>query len=240
MDEKIRLGQVFDNWYYDGYSVTNSREMLDRSYSMTMLNDYLKWNKVFSAMNDLQFTDIPNYKILDAGCGNGNSLRKLIEFGANPSNCFGVDVSEKVLAFARETSPIGITYNQGYIDKMDFDTNSMDMIICFGVLIHILDNDYIRKISDEFKRVLKKGGLAFIIVSFEGTYWQESLRDATRNFNFAENELQTLFNQFQCLGVLDCYSDAYPKDVSPGQLISAFEQNSVAGVPFKLVVFRAE
>src|SRR5215467_13315833 len=44
-------------------------------------------------------------KILDLGCGSGGNLRRMVDYGAEPQNCFGVDLFRKSLLGGRAINP---------------------------------------------------------------------------------------------------------------------------------------
>lgn len=237
MDEKLRVQEVFDNWYYQGFSDTNKREPISIGSITKNMNNYLKWKLILTLLYNANRRNLSEYKILDAGCGNGNVIRRLVEEGASPSNCYGVDISQDAIDFARHYSPTDVTYQVGLIDELPFADNSFDLVFNFGVLIHLLDNDYIRKIAHELHRVMKPDGLLFVIVSCENAIWHESIAHTTRNFSFREQELQNLFSEFECLGAFHSYNDGYPSEYSPSEIITMIEKDQV-DTTFKLAVFQ--
>jgi len=183
--------------------------------------------------------DLPNLKILDAGCGNGRMIRKICDLGAEPYNCSGIDLSEKIIKFAKISSPYGAEFSVGDIKNTQYFKNMFDIIFNLGVLIHIKDNDYIKDIAKEFHRILKPNGLVFITYAKEGSEWGEKIQDITRNF--AENEILGLFDMFECVGIYDAYSNYYTaKDqgnITLSQVMKAFELGAVDST-YKLLILK--
>lgn len=100
----------------------------------------------------------PNKRVLDYGCGNGNSLLKIAKMGA--SEMFGIDISDVSIENAKREA-----INEGYDEKaitllvidaenMKFEDDSFDIIHESGVLHH-LD---LEKAYSELARVLRPDG----------------------------------------------------------------------------------
>lgn len=96
-----------------------------------------------------------DWKILDAGCGNGFSLEILREIGYS---CAGFDVSPAMVALAKKK---GFTAKLGDLRKIPFPKASFDAIISVSALQWI-DLSEASVVAREFKRVLKKGGRVVI------------------------------------------------------------------------------
>lgn len=234
MNEQQRIMDVFDNWYYKGVSITIGKRPLS-GVAVDNFSEFLKWRVFFGILETLK-PNLPEYKIFDAGCGNGNVLRKLIEYGAEPANCIGMDASSDALEHAVRNSPAAVTFQQGLIDQTDLPDESVDLIFCLGVLIHILDDDYIRLISKEFKRIMKKDGLIIILVS-EGDLniqWPQVISHTTRNFAFSKNELQNCFPEFECIVAVASHGDTYA--IPASKVLEGIEKNTL-DFPFKIYGF---
>lgn len=101
--------------------------------------------------------------ILDAGCGNGFLIRKIIKENSKKEiKVIGVDSNQTMLAFARRNCK-GLPNVKFKISdlnqKLPFSNSSFDKIICCNTL-YALENPE-RTIS-EFYRILKPGGLLII------------------------------------------------------------------------------
>ena len=88
-------------------------------------------------------------------------FRPFLEWGARPENIYALDVNETVLDRAREYSPAGVNFICGYGDEIPLESESIDILLNFGVIIHIMDDAMIIKMAEEFKRVLNPSGLFF-------------------------------------------------------------------------------
>lgn len=94
--------------------------------------------------------------VLDVGCGEGITLRKLEELGIGKQNV-GVDYSEDAIKIGKLHHP-DLDIRIGNIYDLAFENNSFDAVICTEVLEHLEDPS---KAVDELKRVTKK----YIIIS---------------------------------------------------------------------------
>ena len=96
----------------------------------------------------------PRHHVLDAGCGTGLASRPLIE---NAFRVTGVDVSEPMLAKAREHYP-SATWVEGSVEALPFEPHTFDAAISAQAFHHV---DRSKAIA-ELVRVLKPGGLVGI------------------------------------------------------------------------------
>ena len=99
---------------------------------------------------------IAGCRVLSLACGQGRDARRLADLGAT---VVGVDVSERLLGFAREfeeAAPRGITYAHGSAhDLADLDTGSFDGVVCYMALMDIPD---LASTFREVAQVLRPGG----------------------------------------------------------------------------------
>src|SRR3989344_9238426 len=96
-----------------------------------------------------------NAKILDAGCGTGGTIKLLRKVGFK--NIVGIDKSDIAIDYARKRN---ISVKKGDINKLPFEKNSFDVVICIDVLYHQGVNPSLT--IKEFRRVLKKEGLLYL------------------------------------------------------------------------------
>jgi len=95
-------------------------------------------------------------RILDIGCGSGGNLRRLTDFGAEPENCFGIDLFGPGLVSARRKNP-NISFLEGSAAQLPFPTAGFDMVFQFTVLTSVLDPKIRRDIASEVYRTLRPG-----------------------------------------------------------------------------------
>ncbi len=104
--------------------------------------------------------DIAEKNILDAGCGNGYWTRRLAK---KAKKVTGIDFSSDLLKIAKnKNNPPNTEFlmmDAG--GNLDFPSIKFDIILSSMVLHYVHD---LSKTSKEFKRVLKPGGIAVIVV----------------------------------------------------------------------------
>ena len=99
------------------------------------------------------YWDIPDgATVLDVGCNSGAFLRRLAE-GKRGITAKGVDVSEKVVALAKEK---GLDVSLGDGESLPFPDASFDYVVLMEVLVHVHEP---LKMLKEIRRVLKKDGV---------------------------------------------------------------------------------
>jgi ubiquinone/menaquinone biosynthesis C-methylase UbiE len=100
-------------------------------------------------------------RLLDAGCGNGEFMLAIKDGTHKP---IGVDFSHAMLLSARERmGNISVGLVEGTVTDLPFKDDSVDVIICRGVLQY-LSNDDIEDTLREFARVLRQTGRVVVHV----------------------------------------------------------------------------
>jgi 2-polyprenyl-3-methyl-5-hydroxy-6-metoxy-1,4-benzoquinol methylase len=100
---------------------------------------------------------LPCRSVLDAGCGDGRYFHVI---AADPptERLAGCDISERILATARETAAqVGLTPElvRANVEALPFEDGSFEVVLCTQVLEHLLSPaDGIRELA----RVLRPGG----------------------------------------------------------------------------------
>lgn len=97
--------------------------------------------------------------VLDLGSGAGRNTLYLAKNGFNVS---ALDISEVALQRLKEKDS-SIERVHGGMTSIPLDDNSFDFVLCTRVIHHGIMND-IRAAANEIKRVLRPGGLVFIVV----------------------------------------------------------------------------
>lgn len=110
--------------------------------------------KFFSRIGLASLKDL---RILDIGCGSGGNLRRMIDFGAQPQNCFGIDLLHKSLLDGRAVNS-GISLLEGTAAELPFGDAQFDFVFQFTVLTSVLDENVRKAIVKEATRTLRKGG----------------------------------------------------------------------------------
>ncbi|MBC1280159.1 3-demethylubiquinone-9 3-O-methyltransferase [Nostoc sp. UCD121] len=100
--------------------------------------------------------DWKGLKVLDIGCGGGLACEFVANLNADIS---GIDLSFNSIKIAQEharKSNLKIDYQRALAEKLPYEENSFDVVLCFDVLEHVEDW---KKVISEACRVLKEDGL---------------------------------------------------------------------------------
>jgi ubiquinone/menaquinone biosynthesis C-methylase UbiE len=128
--------------------------------------------------------------VLDIGCGNGSQLIQMLEWGADPSRLYGIDLLPHLIEEANLRHPL-VNFDCANAECLPFADETMDVILLFTVLSSILDDATRRRVCLEASRVLKSGGA---ILWYDMRY--RSLRNAHVR-PISRRELRMLFPGFQ-------------------------------------------
>jgi predicted TPR repeat methyltransferase len=93
--------------------------------------------------------------VLDVGCGTGLVGRGL-RAGGFAGQILGLDISQASLEIARESGAYGSLEVADLQKPLDLDANSVDAVVCVGVMTYLPD---VEKVWREFARVARPGGL---------------------------------------------------------------------------------
>lgn len=98
--------------------------------------------------------DFQGKRLLDLGCGYGWHCIYAMEHGA--ASAVGIDISQKMLAVAREKTPFTqVDYQCLAMEDMDFPPNSFDVVFS-SLAFHYIEN--FETIVKKVQSVLKPGG----------------------------------------------------------------------------------
>jgi len=104
--------------------------------------------------------NIKGKKMLDAGCGIGNDCKMFSRLG---SEIVGIDVSEKMIEMARENCKNSeVELHIKDMENTGFQNGEFDIIIAAFSLLYTQN---LSEVIKEFRRILKKKGELYIIIS---------------------------------------------------------------------------
>ena len=103
------------------------------------------------------FFPLGNGRILDVGCGTGETLAGFEAWGAKPENLFGVDLLPDRIRRAKENFP-DITFQEANAEALPFGNGFFDLVALFTVFTSIRDPQMARNVSREINRILRPGG----------------------------------------------------------------------------------
>lgn len=125
-------------------------------------------------------------RILDAGCGTGNNLRHLADWGRP----VGVDLSEEALRFCRTR---GVDVVRGNLLSLPFEDAAFALVTSFDVLYHRWVTDD-RAALRELVRVVRPQGLVFVRVPALKLLWGAHDEAVHSRHRYTRGELERLFD----------------------------------------------
>lgn len=128
-------------------------------------------------------------RILDIGCGRGATLRQYLEYEADPTQMWGMDLVTSFVEQARASSP-GLQILCGSASELPFPDCSFDFVSQFMLFTSVLDPHMRIQIAREVDRVLTPGG-RFLWYDFA---FNNPSNPDVRGIRLAE--VQTLFPTF--------------------------------------------
>ena len=118
-----------------------------------------------------QIISEPAGRVLDAGCGTGGMMAQLASY-ATERKVVGIDFSETALRFCAQRQHQNLA--RASVAELPFPDSTFDLITSFDVLQHVPDGKDATAM-EEFYRVLRPGGIAFIRVA--AYQWMRSGHD---------------------------------------------------------------
>ena len=126
-----------------------------------LLNKYRFQVIASSMLTENRINNLKDIKVLDIGCGYGNWLRMLLEWGAKLENLHGVDLLVDRIKLARKLNP-GIDYQIASGFSLPFIDSCIDLVSVNTVFSSILNPKFRMSFANEMKRVLKSDGIIMI------------------------------------------------------------------------------
>lgn len=149
----------------------NDLGSLDPFWAMTGTNRFNRWDiEAFLETGDRQVAETLSHaatlrrpsckeRVLDFGCGVGRLSRS---FRAHFRHYLGLDIADALIEKAQEIHRdlSDAQFAQGSVEALaTLPNDAFDLVHSWGVLQHIPDRSVVRRIVQEFVRVLRKEGL---------------------------------------------------------------------------------
>ncbi len=133
-----------------------------RTYSYfspsALFNHQQRERATVAALKGSGFDNLSDKLIMEVGCGVGRVLRDFVNYGANPENCYGIDLISDRITEANRTSP-NMHFTCGNAEQITYENDLFDIVLSFTVFTSILDKTMKRNIAREMIRVLSPGGI---------------------------------------------------------------------------------
>ncbi len=144
-------------------------------------------NELINAINAIDL-DISDKNFLDLGCGSGTWLRYLVELGAKPGNCTGIDISEQRIQKAKlKNGAINYLVTNGM--DVPFPDGSFHVVMQIVTLSSVTDESIWKNLVNEMKRVNTKDGYIF--------WFDHKKAFSEKLIGFTEQEVLDLFDEYE-------------------------------------------
>lgn len=177
--------KVVDEWYKAYYAHRGADRNDLRQNRGVLFQLLAAESSVVRAMWKIHH-DPMSAKVLDVGCGSGQSTLQLLKLKYRPKNIVGIDISESRLKEARELSS-AILFIHGDATRMGFPDDSFDLVFESTLFVTLTDDSVRRDIAAEMVRVCRPGGYIVLV-----DWWRNRLR-ANEYKALNRSELRTLF-----------------------------------------------
>jgi SAM-dependent methyltransferase len=108
-------------------------------------------------LNGAGFYPLARRRLLEVGCGTGQTLADFQALGARPENLVGADLLAERIRQAKADFP-EIHFEEANAEALPFANASFDLATVFTLFTSILDPHMTRNASREIDRVLRPGG----------------------------------------------------------------------------------
>jgi SAM-dependent methyltransferase len=127
----------------------------------------------------------PGERILDAGCGTGRHLKRLIDSGAKT---IGLDFSQGMLEVARRNNPAALLVHADLQQPLPFGPARFDAVLCALIGEHLGE---LRVVFQEMYSILRpKGRLVFSV-------YHPELAAAGKEANFMRGDMEYRLGAYQ-------------------------------------------
>lgn len=141
-------------------------------------------------------------RVLDAGCGPGRDSKTFSEHGFET---IGIDLSSGMINKARKIAPKA-EFKKMDLRKIDFPEDYFDGIWACASLLHLKRMD-LPTALDHFKRILKRGGVVYILVKLKHDVDEQMVSiDRPRFFSFFSIEELKIYIERAGLKIEDIYT----------------------------------
>ena len=214
-----------------------------------IFNNYRVNKYIIGILLALKKTHLSEYKVLEAGGGNGDKTRMFTELRVKPKNCYGIDINEKAISLCQELSPSSMNFQVGSVLDMPYENKQFDIVLCSGLFSAVGGEPNIKKTSEEISRVMADDGVMFVIdinENFHNIYGTNKavLDKNFTHFNSQNGELESLLKkEFKNVHHMHIFSaDSYrvgeqAADVSKLSFIDSELDKGFEGSAYSMWVF---
>lgn len=161
------------------------------------------------------FLGSANPIVLDAGCGWGRFILRLQKHCGKNFEMVGVDIDDISLKYGKELSK-SLEVTRSKVEYLPIRDSIVDVILCSGVIHEIKTFSGRKATVEEFRRVLKPGGVLCIVDAFSTNRMVDVLTRVLKHVTskiewfFVKSALERILkeNMFKTMGLFEIESRA--------------------------------
>lgn len=153
--EIMRIKNVYQS-YDSELRIQVKRNRENEGNRRIAIERQVRLRKIFDSVNREERRRL---KILDIGCGMGDILAGMLEFGSEKQNLFGIDLLPDRIEKGRAAHP-GINFFCGNAEEIPLPSEDFDVVLLFTVFSSILDEGMAARLAKYAGERLKRGGAA--------------------------------------------------------------------------------
>lgn len=142
------------------HRLQHTKNMLSAIYPTTIYS-------TTTAPMSIEPTTIDSPKLLDLGCGTGDSFTQITDSGN--WDITGIDISEEMVKSAQANYP-NIDISVANATKLPFEDNEFSTVVALGLIEYISSSD---KVIAEIKRVLGESGNLIISIPNKNSFFRK-------------------------------------------------------------------
>jgi ubiquinone/menaquinone biosynthesis C-methylase UbiE len=158
-----------------GYSTKISRVTRTRAQAKSAYNKMSRWYDLMAGNAEQKISDIglkmldvkPAEKVLEIGCGTGNSIVNIARYVGESGKAYGLDISTGMLNITRakvnkhDLSP-RVDLTLGDATALPYNDGTLDSIL-MSFTLELFDTPEIPVVLDECRRVLRANGRICVV-----------------------------------------------------------------------------
>ena len=194
------VSEIFRHPKYTSLSQNEKELLLEKLVNNNIIEERHKPFDLFYPSYSLK-NIFKGKKVLDLGCGIGGTTIAMGEKWA-VSEFFGIDVNQESINTANYFLPkyetdVQYKFIQGYAEKMPFENDFFDAIVSQDTIEHVRS---VKETLLECKRVLRKGGVAFLVfpsikLPFGGAHVSSATRTPFLEWFFSPHTINEAYQE---------------------------------------------
>lgn len=138
------------------HAVPNNQYSIFLEHNLLMRQQIEKG--IIGLLRKYGYLELGQAKILEVGCGGGFWLRQFVQWGAEPSNLYGIDLLQDRVDEGRKLCAPSISIRCDDASNLEFEDGTFDLVVQFTAFTSILDPMMRTRLAQEMSRVLKPNG----------------------------------------------------------------------------------